>query len=120
MSDDDDDEFDSEKTQIFLPGGNKPKPAPKEYAGADPNAQSSLSGGEAPAKSDSTEVDFDITAGADFGSKPGVEPQTTPTTTQTTKPRSTRPVRPTPSSSGRPAWLVFFAMLAVIAYLIFR
>ena len=120
MADEDDDEFDAEKTQIFLPGGNKPKPAPPKRTGPDSTAQSSPGGGEAPAESDSTEIDFDITAGADFGSKTAAEPPTAPTTTQTTKPRPTRPAQPTVSSSGGPSWLVILAILAVIAYLIFR
>lgn len=113
MSDNDEEEFDGEKTQIFLPGGKLPKRAPRQNDSTDTHAEATPAGGGTPSSADSTEVDFDITTGSDAGGKTDVEPQTT-------QPRPTHTVQSTPVSSSGPSWIVIFAMLAVIAYLIFR
>jgi hypothetical protein len=117
----DDDEFDSEKTQIFLRGGDEPKPtAPAPDEGAQHVEQKPGAAGAA-GKPESAEVDIDITAGAGLGSGAAAKSEATVTTTQTKTPRIKRPAPPPRSSSTGLVWFVVAAaVLACVGYLILR
>ncbi|MGR8921730.1 MAG: hypothetical protein ACU85V_19125 [Gammaproteobacteria bacterium] len=95
----DNEEFNAEKTQIYLPGG-QPMGGPK--AGAEPAA-------------DATEVDFDITAGtAPDGAVAGNDARPAPTAEP-----PPLDAQPAAGSSSRPMILVTLAILSVVAYLLF-
>ena len=102
MTDEDDD---SEKTRIFLPGADKPKPGTEGAAG-DPTA---------------TEVDFDITSGKGFKTDAGVKSQDVGKPVQAVRPRAKRPPQPERNSSIGPVSLTIIVVVhALAAYLILK
>ena len=116
MSDDDDD-FDSEKTQIFLPGKDKPGAAAPDHSrdreGIQLKPRSAQTAGKPPGKA-AGEVDFDVS-----GEHPIPEKPATP------RPAASAPKRPAPAvpASSSPGPVVIVAVLLVIAavaYLLLR
>ena len=119
MTDEDDD---SEKTRIFLPGADKPKPGTEGAAG-DPTATEvdfDITA-ETGFESTATEVDFDITAETGFKSDAGVKSQDVGKPVLAAKPRAKRPPQPARNSSIGPVSLtIIVVVLALAAYLILK
>ena len=136
MSDDDDD--DADKTQIFLPGGNMPKPAPPQPPGVQAEVAQTAEPAAAP-EPEASAVDFDITSGA-FNDEPSTTTttETTITETSTTQTSTTQPAasqtanataaavkaraKPVakPPESSRNTVILLLIILAAIGYLLFR
>lgn len=126
-----DDDDDSQKTQIFLPGGSRPAPRPHSPAGdsgavgrtpqtAGEQRKFSVHEVDFDITSNAHEVDFDITSGeglatdanVDVGARDAVAPA------KVARPRAKPAVRPARSSRIGPVLIV--VVLAIVAYLILR
>ena len=111
-----DDDFDAEKTQIFLSGGIKPQ-APDESKDRE-GIQLKARAEENPTITGATEVDFDITSGEGFGTN-----RTTSTTrTDTADHQHAQPVaQPAQGPTRRGMVLVLIVMaLGFAAFLLLR
>ncbi len=118
MTDEDDD---SEKTQIFLPGADKPKPGPRDRAGDGEGSLVKPGTEGAAGDPDATEVDFDITSGTGFESDAGVKSQDVGKRAQAARPRAKRPPQPARNSSMGPVlFTIIVVVLALAAYLILK
>ena len=116
-----DEELDSEKTQIFLPGGGRPAPRTGAAQGDREGIRLDRPAQDTTEHSAATNVDFDITTGTSVGADANADAVDPATSRPAASGRVTTAAPAPSSSSGWPVWIVVvIAIAAIVGYAALR
>ena len=116
-----DEELDSEKTQIFLPGGERPAPRTGAAQGDREGIRLDRPAQDTTEHSAATNVDFDITTGTSVSADANAD-AVDPATSRPAAAERVTTAAPAPApSSGWPVWIVVvIAIAAIVGYVALR